>query len=107
MAFRSTLACCSVVLGLLGALAEGPPGADEWKYDVIHRKGQPTLRGLIVEQKGDNITIKTITRKPGAPTLVRTDYVSRREILRLEPLSAEDREVLQGRLDGLKRQRDM
>jgi hypothetical protein len=101
-----------MIVGLFAAaalLAEGPPGADEWKYDVIYLKSGPNriLRGLIVAEKGDNITIKTITRKPGVPTLVFTHYISRRDVSRLDPLSAKERDVLRGRLEAVLRQRQL
>src|SRR5687767_12778310 len=113
---RSCLACVPLVVGLLSAaalLGDGPPGADEWKYDVIYLKGVPlkkgttTLRGLIVEQGRDQIKILCPTRRPGKPTVVFPHIVSRRDITRMEQLSVAEREVLKGRLEALKRQKEM
>jgi hypothetical protein len=103
MPCHSALAILVIATGLLAA---DTPGNDEWKYDVVHRKrGQP-LRGLVVKQ-GATIQIRCISRKPGSPTVVFTENVSRADVSRLQLLSDADREKLQQRLDSLKREREV
>ena len=41
------LALCLLLASLRAA---DPPGADEWKYDVVVRKDGEPLRGLVVEE---------------------------------------------------------
>ncbi len=100
------------VVGLLGALAcdaaraGNAPGADDWKYDVVYCKTGPPMRGLIVDRNSDPIKIKCITRKPGKPTLVFDQFVLRRDVARMELLEKADREKMEKRLDGLKRERE-
>jgi hypothetical protein len=95
-----------LALLLAGALgAAEAPGADEWKYDVVHRKKGPPFRGLITEQTAQYVRVLCVSRKPGAPTLVFREELPRAEIDRLELLGDEDREALRRRLDALKRER--
>jgi Protein of unknown function (DUF1570) len=95
----------AVCVLVVAAHAADPPGADEWKYDVIVRKAGEPLRGLVVEEGDRSVKIHWIWRKPGKPTLVFTEIVPRREISRVVLLEKADREALQGRLDALKRER--
>jgi hypothetical protein len=88
-------------------LAGGAPGSDDWKYDIVYRKKGTPFRGLVVDQAATQITIKCISRKPGSPTLVFTEYLPIQEVERVELLPAEEREVLRQRLDALKREREM
>jgi hypothetical protein len=88
------------------ALPADPPGGGEWKLDVVHRKGGEPLRGLIVEDARDHVTIRCVSRKPGRPTMLFTVKVPRGDVSRLEELSKEDRDQLQGRLEALKREYD-
>jgi Protein of unknown function (DUF1570) len=97
--------CLSLGLALVLVAAE-PPGADDWKYDVIHRLRGVPLQGLVVEQNSTHVVIKCITRRPGSPTLVFTEYVPRREIESLALLSDADRRVLESRLETLKHDRE-
>ena len=96
-----------VALCLLVALAHAadPPGADEWKYDVILRKAGEPLRGLILEEQTKSVKIQCIWRTPGKPTLVSTEIIPRAEIRQLLVLEKDDREALRQRLDALKRER--
>ena len=93
--------CILVVLGH----AADPPGADEWKYDIILRKSGEPLRGLILEEGVKSVKIQCIWRKPGKPTLVSTEIIPRQEIRRLVELDKNDREALRERLNALKRER--
>lgn len=95
-----------LALLLAGALgAAEPPGADEWKYDVVHRKKGPPFRGLVLEQTAQYVRVLCVSRKPGAPTLVFREELPRAEIDRLDLLGDEDRAALRRRLDALKRER--
>src|SRR5438128_387242 len=100
-----------VGLSLLLALCLAPshvaaaPGGDDWKYDVIHRKKGEPLRGLIEKQDSSSVKIRCIWRKPGSPTVVFTATVPRAEISSVKELSRADRDLLEQRLDALKRER--
>ncbi len=98
----------ALLLAVGAALCRGAdvPGGDEWKYDVVYRKGgAEPLRGLVVAQGSDKVTIRCISRNPGRPTIVFTANVPAAEVSRLKLLSDADRAVLQQRLDALKRER--
>jgi hypothetical protein len=85
--------------------AADPPGKDEWKYDVVHRKKGLPLRGLVIEQGAAYVRIKCIVRRRGSPTVVFTESVPRRDIEKLELLGKAEREKLAQRLEEMKRQR--
>src|SRR5450755_3247724 len=93
------LAMCVLLASLHAA---DPPGADEWKYDVVVRMNGEPLRGLVIEDGPKSVTIRWIWRNPGRPTLVFTQIVERRDIRRVELLPDADREALRQRLDALK-----
>jgi hypothetical protein len=97
----------AVLLAASALLAADVPGGDDWKYEVVYRKKGAPFRGLIVDEAATHLCIKCISRKPGSPTLVFTEYLPRQEIDRIERLPPEDREQLRHRLDGLKREREM
>lgn len=97
---------CSLLLLLPLALLADAPGAGEWKLDVVHRKKGDPLRGLIVEDARDHVTIRCVSRKPGAPTMLFTVKVPRDDIARIDELPKEDRDKLQERLAALKREYD-
>ncbi|MGL4550992.1 MAG: DUF1570 domain-containing protein [Gemmataceae bacterium] len=88
-------------------IADGPPGADDWKYDVVRRKGGGTLVGLVLEHNKSVVRIKCIRRKPGSPTLLYTDTLARDEVSELELLDDADRKALEQRLETLKREREL
>jgi hypothetical protein len=102
---------CRAVFTLLfltaSLLAADPPGADEWKYDVVYFKRGQELRGLVVEQTATTVKIRCISRKPGKVTLLITENVPRPDIARLILLNDDDRKQLQHRLDSLKREREV
>jgi hypothetical protein len=87
--------------------AAADPPAGEWKYDVIYRKKGDPVRGLVLEQTPASVKIRSITRKPGAATLLFTHVVPRAEVARLSLLSAGEREQLKERIEALKRERDL
>jgi hypothetical protein len=93
---------------LLAALPLGAaeaPGADEWKYDVVHLKSGVALRGLVTNPGADPVVIHCVLRKPGSPTVVLTEFIARRDVRRLELLKPEDRARLSKRLDDLRAER--
>lgn len=94
------LACVSASLG------DGPPGGDDWKYDVIHRKRGVALRGLVLEQTGSVVRIRCISRRPRSPTVMFTETIPRSEIDRLVLLTDDERAVLEKRLEKLKSDRE-
>src|SRR5262245_58627542 len=96
----------AVVLLLPLLLLADPPGAGDWKFDVLHRKKGDPLRGLLVEETPKSVRFRWIVRKPGSPTLLFTVNVPREEIDRIDELTKEEREQLKGRLDTLLRERD-
>jgi hypothetical protein len=100
------MSCFLLLLCLHSVLGSGSsPVADDWKYDVIHRKRGVPLRGLIVEQTSQHVRIRCVIRRPGSPTVLFPEIVAREEIARLELLGPEDRAVLESRLETLRRER--
>ncbi len=96
-----------LLIAVLGGVGAAPPGADEWKYDVVHRhKGAP-LMGLVVEQAGDHVLLKCISRKPGRPTILFSEWLPRAEVARVVLADAADREKLARRLQALAREREL
>jgi hypothetical protein len=99
---------CVVLLASTAVLAaDPPPGSDDWKYDVVHRKRGVALRGLVVEQDARALQIRCISRKPGSPTVVFTENVPRGDVAHLELLGEAERKVLEQRLESLKREREV
>jgi hypothetical protein len=95
-----------VLLAGLAPLAADRPGGDEWKYDVVHRKGGLLpLRGLVVDQGTDYVRVKCISRKPGSPTIVIPENVPKKDVAKLELLEGKERDLLRGRLEALQRER--
>jgi hypothetical protein len=102
---RSWGVAAAALLAALAAAGPDAPGADEWKYDVVIRRDAPPLRGLLVSETETHLVFKSISRRPGSPTIVFNDLVPRRDVVRIDPLSAEDREVLRLRLEALAKER--
>jgi Protein of unknown function (DUF1570) len=96
------LACA---LGAVPRAAE-TPGADEWKYDVVNRKKGAPFHGLVVEQSKTQVVIKCVSRKPGRPTILYEECLPRNEVESVELLDPKERDVLQRRLEALKRERE-
>ncbi|MBY0230766.1 MAG: DUF1570 domain-containing protein [Gemmataceae bacterium] len=81
--------------------------ADEWKLDVVHRKGGlDRVEGLILERTAEQVRIRCVRRRPGKPTVFWTDVVPAAEIRRVEELSPEERKKLEARLETLKKERE-
>ncbi len=99
--------------GLVGAAVPAARGqtvppllAEEWKFDVVHRKGgREPYRGLVTEQTRHYVHIRQVFRRPGSPTVVLEDKVPQKDVARLELLGDAEREQLKARLDSLKRER--
>jgi hypothetical protein len=93
---------------LLGSLrAADPPGADDWKYDLVYPKnGRPPLKGLVTEQSATQVLIKCVSRKPGSPTVVIPEWLPRAEVERVELLEPQERDQLRQRLQALARERE-
>jgi Protein of unknown function (DUF1570) len=83
-----------------------PPGADEWKYDIVYRRVGEPLKGLVIENNTKQIVLKWIVRKPGTPTILWTTILTRDEVERVELLGPEERARLQKRLAALKNERE-
>src|ERR1700693_1248830 len=70
----------ATVAAALAAAAPTPdaaPRGDGWKYDVVYPKTGDPIPGLVVEQDADHVFVRKIVRKPGAPTLVFSQYLKR------------------------------
>lgn len=106
MILRTALAL--VLLGVVGASqGDAPLGADEWKYDIVYRKGNnKPLVGLVLEQTATHVTIRCISRKPGAPTVVIRDRLPLKEVDRVELLGPTERAQLHQRLVNLAKERE-
>jgi hypothetical protein len=81
------------------------PGGDDWKYDVLTRKGGEVLRGLVVGQDARSFKIRVILRRPGSPTVVFPLTVPRSDLIGQDLLTGPDRTLLEQRLEALKRER--
>jgi curved DNA-binding protein CbpA len=94
---------CAGALALLNgaAAADGPPGGDDWKYDIVYRKKGDSYRGLIF-QRGGEVQMWCIVRKPGRPTVFYRVHLSQDEIERVEMLPDEEHEVLRRRFEALR-----
>ncbi len=101
MATRWTAFSLVVLLCWLAPLA-GQPGADEWKYDIVYLKSGATFRGLVTENNSSRVEIRCISRKPGSPTVVNSQYFLAKEVERVVLLDPHERDRLQKRLQALK-----
>ncbi len=101
-----------VLLGLLAlvstarAQAVPPLVAEQWKFDVVHRKrGADPLCGLVTEETPAYVRIKRVFRTPGKPTIVINDTEPRETIARVQLLDDKERALLRTRLETLERER--
>src|SRR5262249_23109229 len=97
---------CVVLFACSCLFAADPPGADEWKYDVLRLKRGDVLRGIVLEQ-GAKIKIRCIARKPGRVTVTNVESVPLRDVAKMDLLTDEERKGLQQRLEALKREREV
>jgi hypothetical protein len=105
---RRLSACllAAALLTLAAADAPAPPGADDWKFDVLHRTHGKSFQGLVVEDTLDHVRIRCVSRKPGRPTVVITETFPRSEVDHLDLLGSSDRTLLRARLQALARERE-
>ncbi len=103
----AVLAAAALTALALAAPPGSSPGEDEWKYDVVHLKSGDTVSGLVVEQDARHVYVRSIVRKPGAPTLIFSDDFKRSDVDRIDLLGDEDHEQLVKRIDALVRERDL
>jgi hypothetical protein len=90
------------------SLADKPaPGADDWKYDVVHRKIGDSLRGLVVDHDSEWVSMTCITRKIGSATLLFKEKIARKDVSRLELLEDKERAQLAQRVDSLRSERTL
>src|SRR5262245_22235129 len=91
----------------------GPPslaqlGADDWKFDVVHRtRGRAPYQGLVVMQSDAGIVVKRVFRQSGSPTVVIEERLPKADVERLELLGPREREQLVQRLENLSRERKL
>jgi hypothetical protein len=98
---RSILFVNPLVLGAV-LLAAGPVRAlDDWKFEVLHLKGGGTLQGLVIEETPTQIKFWQVKRPPGKPSLRLHHTLNRREVVRIDQLSAKERELLSARIQAL------
>jgi hypothetical protein len=98
-------ACLALFAGSL-LFAADPPGADEWKYDVLRLKRGYDLRGIVLEQ-GTTIKIRCISRKPGRATVTIVESVPLADVAKMDLLTDEQRKQLKQRLDAVNREREV
>ena len=109
--FRHSCLTLVLLASLLSVVApthgDPPPGADDWKYDVVHRKEGLPLIGLVLEQTPSAVLMRCVSRRPGSPTVMIRESIPTREIDRVELLGPEEREKLQQRLKNLTKEREV
>ncbi len=83
------------------AVADGPVGGDDWKYDIVYLKKGVIYRGLVY-QRGGGVRMWCILRNPGRPAVFyRVDF-SENEVARVEMLPDEEHEKLRQRFEILR-----
>jgi hypothetical protein len=103
---RRPQSCLRGIIALFAVAAAGfaaaqPPGADDWKLEVVHLKTGGELSGLVVKETPDAIVFWRVNRRPGASTTVLSATIERREINHIDRLDEKDRELLSARLKAL------
>jgi hypothetical protein len=108
VAWRPPPAALLVLLAaaLPAATEQAPPvRGQEWRLDVVRLKTGEALHGLVLGQTPAAVRLKSVTRRPGAPTVVITLEVPTAEVERVELLPEAERDRLRQRLDALRRER--
>ncbi len=82
--------------------ADGAPGGDDWRYDVVHRKKGDPYRGLVEALDGGDVRMWCIVRNPGRPTIFYRITLPRAEVDRVEMLPDLEHEILRRRFLGLR-----
>jgi len=73
----------------------------EWIYDRIDLRNGSRIHGLILEDQPLWVRFRSVSRKPGRPTVTWTLVLDKREIVKIERLGEADRKQLQARIDEL------
>lgn len=107
MTFRPLVSSlvCLIGFGLLligsGSSGQEPLQPTKWAFDIVHLKNGRKLNGLILEETQTHLRFQDIRQRSGRPTVLFSTIFARREIDRIDHLSAEDREVLKTRVREL------
>src|SRR5712692_8038100 len=103
---RGTRLVLTVMTGLTLCLTvpADPPGhANGWKFDVVHLNSGKTLQGLLVQETVATVRLQCIKQNRGERTKIGpVTRIGRHEIQRIDKLGAEERKVLEDRLEKLK-----
>lgn len=75
--------------------------ADDWQFDLIHTRNGKVHQGLLVAETPDFIKFWRIIRSPGHPTRRMFWSYESADITRIERLSADQRRILQERIQAL------
>jgi hypothetical protein len=81
--------------------ADGPPGGDDWKYDIVYLKMGGTYRGLVY-QRGGGVGMWCIVRNPGRPAVFYRVHFAEEEVARIEMLPEDEHEKLRQRFEALR-----
>src|SRR5262245_24987383 len=90
------LAVALLIFADAGRASEPP-----WEFDKVVLANGAVLRGLILEETPAGMRFQNVRRAPGRPAVLITFTLSRGEILKVEPLSAAQRERLAARVREL------
>jgi hypothetical protein len=82
--------------------ADGVPGGDDWKYDIVYRKKGDPYRGLVEERDGGDVRMWCIVRNPGRPTIFYRMTLPSAEVNRVEMLPDSEHQVLRRRFLALR-----
>ncbi len=93
---------CSTTSPVSLRAADGVPGGDDWKYDVVYRKKGDLYRGLVEARDGGDVRMWCIVRNPGRPTIFYRITLPRAEVDRVEMLPDLEHEILRRRFLGLR-----
>jgi hypothetical protein len=90
--------------GVVAVGADSPPGGDDWKYDIVHRKKGDSYQGLVLDHGGGELDMWCIVRKPGRPTVFFRVRLPDQDIARVEKLPDAEHEVLRRRFEALRQE---
>src|SRR5436309_109531 len=75
--------------------------ADDWQFDLIHTRNGKVHQGLLVAETPEFVKFWRIIRSPGHPTRRMFWSYESADITRIERLSADQRRLLQERIQAL------
>jgi hypothetical protein len=93
----------AVLAGLAAVALASAAAAEDWKFDRVFLKNGHVFDGLIADETKDAVHFKSVSRRPGAKTVVIETVFPRDEVARVERLDDVDRQELANRLDQLDR----